>query len=1432
MRKMNFLLTFLMVFAMLPLFSQTKVSPAIDSQSFDFGLIKHFDIAYCDASTEIHSEYIAKVLLGGINNSSLWQGGVADYTSNIAYIMPAQSKTINVFIGDPYFTDRVSCWVDWNMDYVFDSLPQLHEEFVLENHNGTGELFFGAITVPAITPDGYYRMRVRLNFSTLPIPCGVSSYGEVEDYTIRVGDTLTNDVCVVSLDMDTLYPTGFVLPKARVKNLGVLTQDFDVVLNIGSYSSTKTVAGLATGHIEQITFDNWFATAGAYTAEVCTELADDEYAMNDCKTNDIVIAGGNYAIGFNYGSAEDSIVKFSLNNPADVFNYAPIESSELISAAGWVDYSLCALATDGALYAVDNQTGAMTFVAYTSATRGIAYDGNRFYGCSDTQLFEIDPETGQEVLIGDMEISGSMDGIACDLYGTLYGVGSDISSLFSINKITGTATVIGNLGFSFSEAIDISFDKENNICYLSSNDPNYEEGLYMVDVFTGVATHYYSYPDNIRIYGFAIPYTNFPPAGPAPEGFMANYEDGMGVQCAWGYPPPEQWIGYDDGVNNDGLGSDGGGTYWGAIRFEPEDLFQYDNSMITKVAFFPRKFATASEMTLMIWVGPEAANLIYEQTMSGLNWNAWNEVELNLGYYIDASTELWIGFKVVHLANEYPLGYDFGPAVAGYGDLVSFDGISWETLSGYGLDFNFNLKAFVVENEEVSVMGKTIIQTLPISNPGGKLIAGNLNPAMNSSFAPADKNLLGYNVYRDNAQINTGIIPPTSQEYLDDFHIPGNYFYSVRSVYEAGLSDHSNPATVTISGATIEVEPDSIVEIHNNPPQITTQTLTISNNGNETLIWEIPEWTNFRELNYANNVGVTLINSPTSGLSHTNAEPVIFTIKNLGDATLSRIPWEIFWDGPTGSDTLAGIYIPELVSNAEVEIEAGTANISMFGSYSFVACTQLPEDEFPDDDCKTKWIFGPSYCDASTQTEDEWIANVFFDDFFKSSGWQGGVADYTDLFTSIPSGSSKKIKVTNGNAWASDFVVCWVDWNNDFEWDVSAGTNEMHVLENIDGMGEYFIGDITPPLGTPPGMCRMRVRMTYSGIAHPCASSSYGEVEDYNILVTAPVPNTWLDFDMLSGSIPAGQSMDIQLYFNSENLANYTYSDEIQIMSNDINSPLVTVAVSLIVTPPILNAPVNLAAEMQNANDVLLSWEAPEGIKYATDNKAGTKNNLPSYNIYRENEMIAIGIFDTIYLDEELPWGWYHYYLTAVIDGWESEPSNSVLIRVMDVIPDPPQNLQYEIMGDSVYLSWQPPPSGDFDYYWIYRNGVQIGLSEDEEHYDPLPPAFPVEYYVTAFCYNSGESDSSNHVIVVAPGISEQEAMIRLFPNPANESLIIQSDQDLISIEIYNAHGESVLRRLLFGKKQQINTSAFKPGIYTIRLEIGKGIVVRKLIVR
>jgi len=143
------------------------------------------------------------------------------------------------------------------------------------------------------------------------------------------------------------------------------------------------------------------------------------------------------------------------------------------------------------------------------------------------------------------------------------------------------------------------------------------------------------------------------------------------------------------------------------------------------------------------------------------------------------------------------------------------------------------------------------------------------------------------------------------------------------------------------------------------------------------------------------------------------------------------------------------------------------------------------------------------YCIASGGC-DEYISNVNIGSINNSSACEG-YQNFTAMSTSIPVNSSAALIVTNGNPYGSDQCGVWVDWNNDGDF---SDANEQQTVVGTPGGGPYT-STIAPPVGTALGTKTMRIRITYTGAVSPCGNTTYGEVEDYSINVSAMVPNVW-----------------------------------------------------------------------------------------------------------------------------------------------------------------------------------------------------------------------------------------------------------------------------------------------------------------------------------
>ena len=143
---------------------------------------------YCDAGAGGDYEYIDGVECDDISNmgTGLSSGGYADYTNMNTNMEAGLTYSITVTGGNVWQGDNVYAWIDWNRDGDFNDV---NENVYTSASPGQVSHNFN-VTVPNDVTVGSTRLRIRLtddsDSGTNNTPCGVSSYGEVEDYNINL----------------------------------------------------------------------------------------------------------------------------------------------------------------------------------------------------------------------------------------------------------------------------------------------------------------------------------------------------------------------------------------------------------------------------------------------------------------------------------------------------------------------------------------------------------------------------------------------------------------------------------------------------------------------------------------------------------------------------------------------------------------------------------------------------------------------------------------------------------------------------------------------------------------------------------------------------------------------------------------------------------------------------------------------------------------------------------------------------------------------------------------------------------------------------------------------------------------------------------------------------------------------------------------------
>lgn len=144
-----------------------------------------------------------------------------------------------------------------------------------------------------------------------------------------------------------------------------------------------------------------------------------------------------------------------------------------------------------------------------------------------------------------------------------------------------------------------------------------------------------------------------------------------------------------------------------------------------------------------------------------------------------------------------------------------------------------------------------------------------------------------------------------------------------------------------------------------------------------------------------------------------------------------------------------------------------------------------------------------NYCASKgNSVADEWIQRVRVGSIDNNSGVNGGYADFTNLSTTLTRGIAYTITINptwSGTVYSEAYNV-WIDYNQDGDFN-DAGEA---VFVRSRTTSTSVSGSFTVPSSALGGATRMRVSMKYNANATPCETFSFGEVEDYTVVITSP----------------------------------------------------------------------------------------------------------------------------------------------------------------------------------------------------------------------------------------------------------------------------------------------------------------------------------------
>lgn len=175
--------------------NQPTGNPTEGDNARTLKLVKHYASKYrdaetmkfCTASGNNAQYHISNVKFGSIDQDADNESYM-DFTHCAADLTPEVGEELRVQIENPYYSNQLLVWIDWNGNNKFSDAG----ETVYTSAIGSTPEYVINIVAPPGTSPGHKRMRIRLHVTSdgpKATPCGESNHGTVHDYLVNIIDT-------------------------------------------------------------------------------------------------------------------------------------------------------------------------------------------------------------------------------------------------------------------------------------------------------------------------------------------------------------------------------------------------------------------------------------------------------------------------------------------------------------------------------------------------------------------------------------------------------------------------------------------------------------------------------------------------------------------------------------------------------------------------------------------------------------------------------------------------------------------------------------------------------------------------------------------------------------------------------------------------------------------------------------------------------------------------------------------------------------------------------------------------------------------------------------------------------------------------------------------------------------------------------------------
>ena len=159
---------------------------------------------------------------------------------------------------------------------------------------------------------------------------------------------------------------------------------------------------------------------------------------------------------------------------------------------------------------------------------------------------------------------------------------------------------------------------------------------------------------------------------------------------------------------------------------------------------------------------------------------------------------------------------------------------------------------------------------------------------------------------------------------------------------------------------------------------------------------------------------------------------------------------------------------------------------------------------------------------------------------------------------------------------------------------------------------------------------------------------------------------------------------------------------------------------------------------------------------------------------------------------------------------------------------NPVTNLTAQTVNKSVQLAWTAPGTVPLSYN-IYCNDVLLTNTNALQYVD-LPLVGGTLKYCVASVFALGESEKTCATAEVILGLANtDQAAYKIFPNPANEIINVETPDKFSEVRMINSLGKVVYKNNTKDTNLRILTAGFEPGMYIIQIYTGTQVISKKV---